>query len=463
MPTYTPHSEADVEAMLGFLGLERLDQLFEAIPESLRLKAPLALLAGRPEPDVLGYLGGLAAMNRPVRNPQVGSADDRSLVCFAGGGAYDRYVAPVVQALASRPEFVTSYTPYQPELSQGVLQALFEFQSMVAALAGLDVANASLYDGAAALAEAVWLAAAWAGRGVVWVSRGCNPSWRQVLCTLVAGRGIEVLEAPLVGGTTTFDELVAKVQEGRAPQPAALVVASPNYLGCLEPLPVYRQLADRLGALFVVAFDPVAVGVVRSPGEEGADVAVAEGQSLGLPLGFGGPYLGIFACRAEHARRLPGRLVGETTDLDGRRAYVTTLRAREQDIRRERATSNVCTNQTLMAIAAAIQLAWLGPSGLAEVARRSARGLRYLKQALVRLDGVEPLVEAPQLFEAAFALPIDAERLVERLLDEGFLAGIPLDEEYAGPKRHALLVAVTERRTRQEIDEFVLAVEKALR
>jgi glycine dehydrogenase subunit 1 len=242
-----------------------------------------------------------------------------------------------------------------------------------------------------------------------------------------------------------------------------VVVAYPNYLGCLEDLGEARALCDRTGALLVVAFDPICAGLLRSPGDWGADVVVGEGQPLGMPLGFGGPYLGLFACRSTHVRRMPGRLVGETVDVDGRRAYVTTLRAREQDIRREKATSNVCTNQTLMAVTAAIQMGWLGTSGIAEVALRSARGAHYCRKALLAVPGVEPLVSAPIMSEFALRLPLGADVLIERLADKGFLAGISLDDTYTDARRDGLLVAVTERRTRAEIDSFVDSFTKALR
>jgi glycine dehydrogenase subunit 1 len=446
MGDYTPHTPAEIQSMLGMLGLGDLEELFAAVPEALRLNAGLDLAPGLPEPDVLARLGELARANRPT---------GPDLVCFAGGGAYDHEVPPVTRALASRSEFVTSYTPYQPEVAQGVLQAVFEFQTLVSRLTGLPVANASLYDGAAALVEALNLAAAATGRSAVLMSAGVNPAWREVARTMAAGTGHDIEEVPLHGGVTAWDR-------AHQPAPGVVVVAYPNYLGCLEDLGPARARCDASGALLVVAFDPVCAGILRSPGAWGADVAVGEGQPLGMPLSFGGPYLGLFACAADHVRRLPGRLVGETVDAEGRRAYVTTLRAREQDIRREKATSNVCTNQTLMAVTAAVQLGWLGGSGLAEVALRSARGARYCRQALLALPGVEPLCQAPVVREFALRLPVPAVEAVDRLVEEGFLAGIPLEAEYGGGER-GLLVAVTERRTRDEIDAFVSAFDKAVR
>ena len=450
MSGYTPHTDADVAAMLGFLGLSSLDELFDVVPDALRLAGGLGIGAGLPEPDVFARMQDLAAANRPC---------GRDLVCFAGGGAYDHEVPAVTRALASRSEFVTSYTPYQPEVAQGVLQAVFEFQTLVARLTGLEVANASLYDGAAAVVEAVNLGVAASGRRTVWVSHGLNPSWREVLLTLAAGSGNQIVDVALSGGST--DWAATAFDDGEAP--GVLVVAYPNYLGCLEDLAAARAVCDRTGALLVVAFDPVAPACCARRGTGVPTWWWGRGRRSGCPLSFGGPYLGLFACTRAHVRRLPGRLVGETVDAEGRRAYVTTLRAREQDIRREKATSNVCTNQTLMAVTAAIQLGWLGTTGLAEVGERSARGAHYCRQGLLGVPGVEPLVEAPTLREFALRLPIGAALAVERLADEGFLAGIALEDSFTHGRGDGLLVAVTERRTRAEIDAFVAAFDKAVR
>jgi glycine dehydrogenase subunit 1 len=450
MSGYSPHTDAEVATMLGFLGLTSLDELFDVVPEALRLAGGLDLPDGISEPDAVAYMGDLARTNRPA---------GRDLVCFAGGGAYDHEVPPVTRALASRSEFVTSYTPYQPEVAQGVLQAVFEFQTLIARLTGMEVANASLYDGAAATVEAVNLGVAASGRNLVWVSRGLNPTWREVLATFAAGTGHRLVDVPLDEGATRWPAAESSGDD----RPGVLVVAYPNYLGCLEDLATARAVCDRTGAMLVVAFDPIAAGVLRSPADWGADVVVGEGQALGMPLSYGGPYLGLFACGLAQVRRLPGRLVGETVDAEGRRAYVSTLRAREQDIRREKATSNVCTNQTLMAVTAAIQMGWLGTSGMAEVALRSARGAQYCRTKLLGLPGVEPLVTAPVLREFAVRLPLPAPVVIERLIDEGFLAGIALDEGYTAGRDGGLLVAVTERRTRIEIDSFVDAVSKAVR
>jgi len=444
--TYIPHTDEEIATMLASLGLASLDELFAAIPEAIRVRGAIELATGVSEPDVLAHLESLAGLN---------GRDGHGLICFAGGGAYDHEIPSVTRALAGRSEFVTSYTPYQAEVAQGVLQALFEYQTMVARLFGLPLANASLYDGASATVEAVNLGVAASGRSLVWLSEGIHPHWRQVVATCAAGTGHELVTVPLAGGTTRWP---APDTDG---PPGVIVVGQPNYLGYLEDPAEARALCDTIGAVLVVVADPVATGVLCSPGEQGADVVVGEGQAFGSPLGFGGPYLGLFACRQEHARRLPGRLVGETVDTEGRRAYVTTLRTREQDIRREKATSNVCTNQTLMAVTAAIQLAWLGTAGLAEMARRCARATHFLFDALVEIDGVAPYADAPFLREFAVRLPVPAATVVDRMADAGFLAGVDLAGAYDGGD-HALLVTATERRTRQEIEAYVAAFTKAV-
>jgi glycine dehydrogenase subunit 1 len=447
--TYIPHTDDEVASMLSFLGLSSTEELFEVVPEALRLQRGLELADSAGEPDVLAYFDELGEHNR--------ARADR-LVCFAGGGAYDHEIPSVTKALAGRSEFVTSYTPYQPEVAQGVLQAVFEFQTMVSRLSGLPVANASLYDGASAAVEAVNLGVAASGRERVWVSAGIHPHWRQMLATCAAGTGHQLSTIDLSEGRTAWPDVESLTGDD---VPGVLLVGYPNYLGCLEDIGAVRDICDRSGAILVVAADPVAAGILRSPGEWGADVVVGEGQVFGTALGFGGPYLGLFACAQSHVRRLPGRLVGETVDADGRGAYVTTLRAREQDIRREKATSNVCTNQTLMAVTAAVQLGWLGTSGIAELGLRCARATRYCREALVAIDGVTPYADAPVLREFAVRTPVPAAVVIERLADEGFLAGIALDDGYADGE-HALLVAVTERRTRFEIDGYAAAFAKAV-
>ncbi len=448
MGTYIPHTDEEVASMLAFLGLSDVDELFAVVPEAVKLQHALELAAGSGEPDVLAAMAGYAERNR--------ARSDR-LVCFAGGGAYDHETPSVTRALAGRSEFVTSYTPYQPEVAQGVLQALFEYQTMVSRIAGLPVANASLYDGGSAAVEAVNLGVAASGRSTVWVSEGIHPHWRQMLATFGHGTGNRIRTVLLAEGVTAWPGAEDEAED----PPGVVLVGYPNYLGCLEDVSAARAICDRTGALLVVGADPLAAGLLRSAGAWGADVMVGEGQVFGTALGFGGPYLGLFACTTNHVRRLPGRLVGETVDIEGRRAYVTTLRAREQDIRREKATSNVCTNQTLMAVTAAVQLGWLGTSGFREVALRCAQATYYMRNALLAVDGVEPFAAAPVLREFAVRLPLPAETVIGRMADAGFLAGISLAEAVVDGE-NGLLVAVTERRTREEIDAYVTALAKAI-
>jgi glycine dehydrogenase subunit 1 len=441
---YLPHTPAEVDQMLGFLGLEAMEQLFDLIPEAVRLSGGLDLPAGRSEPDVAAQFSQYTAANRATS----------AMTCFAGAGAYDHEVPAVVRALANRSEFVTAYTPYQPEVAQGVLQAVFEFQTMVSRLSGLPIANASLYDGAAALVEALNMAHGATGRSKMVISTGVHPHWRAVATTFARGTGHEILEVPLRDGVTDW----ASVDVTGA---AAVVAAYPNYLGILEDLSMARQRADEAGALLVAAADPVAAGVLRSAGYWGADVCVGEGQPFGTGLGFGGPYLGLFACTLEQVRRLPGRIVGETVDSSDRRAFVTTLRAREQDIRREKATSNVCTNQTLMAVTAAVQLGWLGTRGLREVAIRGAHGARYLFDRLAEVTGVTPVSTQPFLREFAIRVPGRADDVLAAMADEGILGGLSALSLTGGPDAsledidNVVVVAVTERRTREELDRYV--------
>jgi glycine dehydrogenase subunit 1 len=438
---FAPHTERDVSEMLAAIGLRDMDDLFAQIPPSVRLDRPLDLPEGVSEMEILHDLSSLARRNR--------HADD--LVCFAGGGAYDHYVPSVVWALAGRSEFYTSYTPYQPELSQGVLQALFEYQSMICELTGLEVSNASLYDGATALAEAVNLARSSPGRDRVLVSAAVDPRYVDTLRTYGRGAGYEpeifAVDAGRGGAPEVGDDV------------ACVIVQHPNGYGLLEPARELFERAHAGGARAVQVFDPLSLGVLAPPGELGADIAVAEGQPLGNHLNYGGPYLGVIAARLEDVRRLPGRIVGETLDVDGRVGYVLTLQAREQHIRREKATSNICTNQSLMAVAATVYLAWLGPQGLEELGERCVSKAAYAAERLTEVPGVELLFPDAAFFEEfPLRTPRPAAEVVDALVDRGYLAGVPLPDEDG----HALLVAVTERRTREEIDGLALAMKEAL-
>ncbi|MCJ7725430.1 MAG: aminomethyl-transferring glycine dehydrogenase subunit GcvPA, partial [Acidimicrobiia bacterium] len=411
-------------------------------PPGVLLERPLDLPDPWSEFEVMRYVDGLGGRNRT------------DLICFAGGGVYDHFLPTVVRALTLRPEFVTSYTPYQSEVSQGVLQALFEYQSMVAAITGLPVANASLYDGATAGLEAVNLAVAATRRNVVWVSRALHPHTREVINTFARARDLVVVEHPAVGGRTVW----AESAEG---QPAVVVFGQPNYLGVIEDYDEAVRVAHAAGALAAAAVDPMLLGVLRSPGAAGCDLAFAEGQPFGNPMSFGGPVLGMFATSEPLLRRIPGRLAGKTTDSEGRAAFTLTLRTREQDIRREKASSNICTNQSLNAIGAAVHLAWLGPDGLAEAGNRSIQKAHYLHKRLTQLKGVQAANTSAFAREFAILTPLDSHTVVAGMAERGYLAGIPLSDDYP-ELPGGLLVAVTEQRTREDLDGYAAALEEVI-
>ncbi len=421
--------------MLAAVGAASLDELFDQIPADVRLQGPLDIPNGISEMELVDDLRGHALKNRNLDE----------LVCFAGRGAYDHYIPSLVWALAGRSEFYTSYTPYQPELSQGVLQVLFEFQSMICELTGLEVSNASLYDGATALVEAVHMAVG-TGRTRVLVSDGVDPRMIETLRSF--GRGAGFRPEVYAGSTPEV-----------GPDVACVIVAHPNVYGALEPIREHFGAAHDGGARAIQIFDPMSLGVLASPGELGADIAVAEGQPLGNFLNYGGPYLGLIAARMDDVRRMPGRIVGETLDVDGTPGYVLTLQAREQHIRREKANSNICTNQTLMAIAATIYLGWLGPEGLRELGRQCSSRAAYAARVLTQIPEVRlAQPDVPFFKEFALRLPRPAAAVVDALVEQGFLAGVPLT--MAG--EDVLLVAVTERRTRGEIDGLARAMGEVL-
>ncbi len=437
---FAPHTDDDIREMLAAVGVASIDGLFAEIPSDVRLDGPLDLPAGVSEMEILADLRSLAGRDR--------HADE--MVCFAGRGAYDHYVPSLVWALAGRSEFYTSYTPYQPELSQGVLQVLFEFQSMICELTGLEVSNASLYDGATALVEAVNMARGH-GRDRVLVSAGVDPRLVDTLRAYGRGAGYEPEVFPIVEGRGGTPEV--------GPDAAAVIVQHPNVFGVLEPVRDLFGRAHDGGARAIQVFDPLSLGVLAPPGELGADIAVGEGQCLGNHLNYGGPYLGLIAARMDDVRKMPGRIVGETVDIDDRTGYVLTLQAREQHIRREKANSNICTNQTLMAIAATIYLGWLGPAGLEEVGRQCASRAAYAAARLCEAPGVELLFPgAPFFKEFAVRLPKPAVEVRDALVERGILGGAPLPS--AG--EDVLVVAVTEKRDRREIDQYADALYEVL-
>lgn len=450
---YAPHTHDDRRRMLEALGIESVDALFADIPPELR-SSLLRLPPPLPEQSVAARLERLAARNRT------------DLASFLGAGAYRHWTPPLVDQILLRGEWYTAYTPYQPEVSQGTLQSIYEFQSLIAELTGLDVVSASHYDGAAATAEAALMACRASGRDRILVSRAVHPQYRETLRTYAAGAGVAVEEVPVVGegpaaGTTDRSALERALADGARP-PAGLIAAQPNFFGLLEPMAELGAAIHAAGGLFVAVVEPVSLAVLAPPGAYGADIAAGEGQPLGIPLSYGGPYLGLLACTSALVRQIPGRLVGQTTDLDGRRAFVMTLRAREQDIRRERAASNICTNQALLALAAAVYLAALGPHGLRDVAAGSAARAAALERALAGV-GVERLFPGPYFDEFVVRVP-EAPAVHRRLLDHGVLAGLPLAlvEPDDPLLADGLLVCATEVTTDEEIELFAWALGEVL-
>jgi glycine dehydrogenase subunit 1 len=441
---WLPHTAADDRSMLEAIGLDKIDDVFGSIPESVRLDEALDVPAALDEPTLLDHLAQMAK-----------SSTGADLVCFAGGGAYDHHLPPVVKALAGRAEFATSYTPYQPELSQGVLQALFEFQTLVCSIFGMEVANASLYDGANAVVEGVNLAVRSTKRERVVVASTINPAYLDVLKTYTSGLGLDI-ETVAHGDDGTVDWAAADLDGA-----AAVVVAYPNFFGRLEDVAGAAERAHDAGALVVAVSDPTAMGILESPGELGADVVAAEGHALGNPMAYGGPYVGLFATKLDLVRQVPGRISGETLDADDRRAFVLTLQGREQHIRRAKATSNVCTNQTLMAIAAAAHLSWLGPEGLNRLGEVCLRRTAFAARRLGELPGCSLRFDGPRFKEVVLETPIDASELAEALGRRGFLAGPALGRWYP-ELSNCLLIAVTERRSEEDILGLAEAIEKEL-
>lgn len=444
---YLPLTDADRRRMLDRIGLQRVDDLFAAIPPEARLDQPLKVPGPLSEAELTAHMRGLAAANQ--------SADE--LISFLGGGAYDRFVPAVVRHVIGRSEFYTAYTPYQPEVSQGTLQVIYEFQTMICRLTGMDAANASMYDASTALAEAAAMCCGATARPRVLVASTVHPEYRRVAATYLTHQDRELVTVPAREGRLDRERL----QELLDDRVAALVIQQPNFFGILEELDGLADQVHQAGALLVVAADPISLGVLKAPAEYGADVAVGDLQPLGNALSFGGPYAGYFAVRQSLVRRMPGRIAGLTTDMEGRRGFVLTLQAREQHIRRERATSNICTNNALNALAATVYLATTGPQGLAEVATRSAQLAHAAQERLCRLPGVRLAWSQPFLFEFALELPLSAERVVTALLDDGLLAGLPLGR-FAPEWERLLLVAVTEARTLDEIDRLVQSLKRVL-
>ena len=447
---FNPHTESDVRAMLACIGAARIEDLFDEIPAELRVRGLDRIPEGLNEQAVTRLMRGRAAQ-------------DGTPLCFLGAGAYEHHIPAAVWQIATRGEFYSSYTPYQAEASQGTLQLIYEYQTMMASLTGLDVTNASLYDGASALAEAVLMAVrAQKGARRVLVARSVNPVWRNVTRTIVRNQGIELTELAFDRGSGRVS--VPKMSDAQAEGHAALVIAHPNFFGALEPVDELVDWAHARGMLVIAVVNPMALALLEPPGrwgERGADIAVGDGQPLGVPLSGGGPYFGFLACREALLRQMPGRIVGRTVDVEGREGYTLTLQAREQHIRRSKATSNICTNQGLMVTAATIYMALLGPAGLADVARASHANAVSLRERLVALRGVERLFDCPMFHEFTVKLEKPVERVLQALKGEGILAGRTLSRHYP-ELGEALLVCATETKTPDDLARYADAMRRAV-
>ncbi len=439
MSRYTSATDADREAMLEAIGAGSIDELFADIPEGVRLDRAIDLPPGKPEQEVYAYLRDLARRNV--------STDDE--ISFLGAGMYDHYVPALVDALLARSEFLTPYTPYQPEVSQGTLQVMFEYQTAISELTGLPVSNATLYEAPSAVASAGWLARLQNQRGKFVVSRGLHPHSREALATTAAGYGTAVEDVALSAGVTDADALREAIDD----DVSAVFLQQPNFLGAVEDLEALAPIARETGALLVVQCDPITLGVLRPPGDFEVDIAVGEGQPLGNRLDYGGPSFGFFAAQERYLRRMPGRIAGETTDVDGRRGFVLTLQTREQHIRREKATHNITTAQTLNALAGIVYLSWLGRRGIVELGDLLLHRTAYARRALAAIDGVELLHEQPVVREFAVRLAAPVDRVIERCAADGVNPGYPLSADY--PEfEDGLLVALTEQRSKADVDRL---------
>ncbi len=442
MTSYSPHTDRDRRAMMEAVGIASVEELFEVVPQALRYPK-LNLPPGLSEAEVMAHLRQVASLN----------ANSLDHPTFLGAGAYFHFIPSVVPYLAGRSEFATAYTPYQAEASQGTLQSIYEFQSLVCDLFEMEVANASLYDGATAVAEAAVMARHATGRTKVVVADSTNPDYRRVLRTYVSGQGIEVVEAPTERLTSHLDEATA-----------CLVVQQPDFFGRIHRLGPLAKAAHSVGALFVATVYPISLGLLKPPGSYGADIAVGEGQCLGNPLSFGGPYVGLFTCRREHVRFMPGRIAGATVDLEGGRGFVLTLQTREQHIRRERATSNICTNEALNALMVTIYLAVMGKEGMRRVAQLNYHKAHYAASRIAQLRGFAlPFGGTPFFNEFVVRMPVDPDTVNQRLFDEaGIIGGYNLGHDYP-ELEGCMLLCVTEMNTRDQIDALVDALAKVAR
>jgi len=446
---YIPVTCEQREAMLRAVGVSSIDELFAVIPEAVRFDGALDLPDGLSEIELDSLMRSLAGANE----------SSSELVSFLGAGVYDHYIPSAVDAVISKPEFFTAYTPYQPEVSQGTLQAIYEYQSMICALTGMDVSNASMYDGATAFVEAALMAARVTKRHTVLCASTVHPEWQNTLMTYAEAGTLEIADFPRVeGGAVNVTDIESRLAAGDV---GAVLVQSPNFFGNFEDLETLGRLAHDAGALFVVAVNPILLGIVEPPSAYGADIVVGEGQPLGNAVSYGGPGLGFFACTQKHVRQMPGRVVGQTVDVDGARAFVLTLSTREQHIRREKATSNICSNHALNALAATVYLAAVGQHGLAGIAVTCVAKAHYLRDALLATGKFTAPWDAHFGYEFTLAYDGDVATMHEEMLDAGFLAGVSVfDVEGEWPTgvdapERLVVFAVTEKRTKEEMDAFV--------
>jgi len=443
--SYIPHTENDVKQMLKTIGVSGIDELFKDIPPALRPKS-FNIPPGKSEFEVTKALRKLAAKNAT------------GLINFVGAGFYDHFIPAAVDAIVNRSEFYTAYTPYQPECSQGWLQAIYEYQTIICELTGLDVANASLYDGGTALYEALMMAVRSTGRKKIIMDSGVNLIYRTMLYTYTSNLSIEFVEIPVVHGQSSREELFKHLDD----KTAAVIMQNPNFFGAVDDYTDIVEKVHKFGALAIASVYPISLGMLKPPGEMGFDIATGEGQSLGIPLSFGGPYLGFMAVKKELVRQMPGRIVGATVDSEGKRGFVLTIQTREQHIRREKATSNICSNEALCALRAAVFAALLGKEGLKELANQNYHKAEFAKEALSRIPGVEVKRSSPTFNEFTVCLPRHADEVVCRLIDKGFACGFPLGRFYKGMDNY-LLIAVTEKRTKEEISLLADSLEAALK
>lgn len=441
---YLPKNEEEREEIYKFLGIKRFEDLLSPLPQEKILKEPLKIPEGKSEIEVREIVEGLARSNK------------WDLINFAGGGAYDHFIPSIVNYVISRPEFYTAYTPYQAEVSQGTLQAMFEYQTLICELTGMEVANSSMYEGGSALAEAILMACRINKKYRILIPANLNPLYKKVVQTYIS-HVVELKEIPYdETGKIRYQELDKEIDE----KTAGVVLQHPNFFGILEDPEKLQEIKEKKDIIFIMVFDPTSLGILKPPGEYNADIAVAEGQSLGLPMGFGGPYLGIFTCREKFVRTMPGRISGETVDVDGKRAFAMVLQTREQHIRRERATSNICTNQMLCALAALVYLATLGKKGIKEMGEHILYKSHLFYEMLLK-EGIKSPSDSPFFKEFVVELPMDSEDFVAKMADKGILAGVSLKK--FGFNKNWLLIAVTEKRKKEEMTEYIKSMKEVLK